>query len=147
MAIPGGDLVAVDDCQRPAGKLHVLVLAQVIQEMPWLRRPLTGVVVISADGDDPSSPGAQALQHIGVSDVPAVDREVAVRHQGLHARVQVAVGVRQNGHTNHGTDATVYEPGAAVPRTSIAFIALPPSVAGLCFEVSETTMMRLPLDV
>ena len=101
VAIPGGDLVAVDDCQRPAGQFQVLMLAQVIQEVPLLRRPFAGKVVVSGDCDDPSLPGAQALQHIGISDVPAVDRQITVRHQDLHPRIQAAVGVRKNGHSDH----------------------------------------------
>jgi hypothetical protein len=106
VAIPDGDLVAVDDCQRPARQLQVLVLPQVIQEVPLLRRPLAVTDVVSGDGDDSSLQGEQALQHIGVSDVPAVDRQVTVRHQDLHPRIQAAVGVRKNGHSNHGTDTS-----------------------------------------
>jgi hypothetical protein len=74
------------------------MLAQVIQEVPFLWRPLAGAVVVSADGDVPSLPGAQALQHAGVSDVSAMDRQVTVRHQRIHPCIQVAVGVRENGH-------------------------------------------------
>jgi hypothetical protein len=107
VAIAGGDLVAVDDYQRPAGQLQVLVLPQVIQEVPLLRRPFAVTVVVSGDGDNPSLPVAQALQHIGVSDVPAVDPQITVRHEDLHPRIQAAVGVRKNGHSDHRTDAAV----------------------------------------
>jgi hypothetical protein len=147
MAITGSDLVAVYDCQRPAGQLQVLVLAQVLQELPLLRRPFAGAVVVSGDGDNPSLPGAQALQHIGVSDVPAVYRQITVRNQGLHPRVQAAVGVRENGHSNHGIAPTIYAPGSPVSRISIAFIALPPSVAGFCLGTFDAMIMKPPLDV
>jgi len=112
-----------------------------------LRRPFAGAVVVSGDGDDPSLPGAQALQHIGVSDVPAVDRQITVRHQDLHPRIQAVVGVRKNGHSNHGIDTAAYGPGSRVSRIAIAVIALPPSIAGLCFGISEAMSMRPPLDV
>jgi hypothetical protein len=147
VAIAGGDPVAVDDHQRPAGQFQVIVLAQVFQEVPFIWWPLAAAVVVSGDGDDPSLPGAQALQHTGVSDVPAVDRYIAVLHQCLHPRVQVAVGVGENGHSNHGTGATVYAPGCPVPRASIARIALSPSVAGLCFGMFDAMIMRPPPDV
>jgi hypothetical protein len=36
-----------------------------------------------------------------------MDRQVTVRHQGLHPRIQAAVGVRKNGHSDHRTDAAL----------------------------------------
>jgi hypothetical protein len=36
-----------------------------------------------------------------------VDRQVTVRHQGLYPRIQVAVGVSKNGHSDHRTDTAV----------------------------------------
>jgi hypothetical protein len=144
VAISGGDLMAVDDYQRPAGQLEILMLSQVIQEVLLLRRPFAGAVVVPGDGDDPSLPGAQALQHIGVSDVPAVYRQITVRHQGLHPRIQAAVGVRKNGHSDHRSGAALYRTGFPVSRIAIACIALPPSVAGLCCGMFEAMTMRPP---
>jgi hypothetical protein len=123
------------------------VLAQVFQVVPLLRRPLAGEVLVSGDGDDLSLPGTQALQHTGISDVPAVDRQVTVRHQGVHPRIQVAVGVRKNGQSNHGFGAKVFAPGSPVSRMAIAFITLPPSIAGLCFGMFKAMIMRPPPDV
>jgi hypothetical protein len=91
---------------------------------------VTAIGVLRSLGTFPSSdcygrslPGTRVPQHTGVTDVPAVDRQAAVRHQGLHPRIQAAVGVRKNGHSNHGTGTAVYAPGSPVSRIAIAFIA------------------------
>jgi hypothetical protein len=54
------------------------------------------------------------------------------------------VDIRENGHSNHGSGATVYAPGSPVSRISIAFIALPPSIAGLCCGMFEAMIVRPP---
>lgn len=98
MTASGGHAVTVLHHQEPAWQLDLGALGNPLKQRLLLGRPFAVDIIVAAHRIHLPQARLQAGQHGNRADIPAMHGDVAVRHQRQHARVDLAMGIGEQGH-------------------------------------------------